>query len=62
MGLDLSELFGGGEEEEEVADEAVTVFEWKLYNGNAISTGNVILFYAQFEDPENPGKFESVTC
>ena len=56
VGLDLSKLFGADEEEEEqqketVADEAVTVFEWKLYNGNAIQTGNVILFYAQFEDP-----------
>lgn len=64
--FDLTKLFGSDEEEdqegENVSDEAVTVFEWKLYNGNAISSGSVIFFYAQFEDPENAGKFESVTC
>ena len=40
----------------------IVYFEWKLYNGMAGRDGNLYLMYAQFEDPENEGTYESVTC
>ena len=40
----------------------VVVFEWRVYNGKAAQDGNIFLMYAQFENPDEEGRLESVTC
>ena len=34
----------------------------KLVGSNAATSHNLVLLYAQIEDPERPGTFESFTC
>ena len=43
-------------------NDLIVYFEWRLYNGRAADNGNIFFMYAQFDNPDDPGKMESVTC